>query len=512
MFNIRDGRYLNIKIFFALAVIIFAVYGKSIFFDFIYFDDDILILDKQNYLKISNIKNILSDPVFARENDKYYRPVLNISFLADKIIYKTNPSGYHLTNVLIHLFAVFSIFLLFSYKHDKRLSFLFAAVFAVHPALVKSVAWIPGRNDSLLALFAVLSFYFFINYCEKQKKQNLFFSICFFTLALFTKETAVVTLPLFILYLILKKLNFKKYIPIITVLSAITVIFFIIRHFVFSYQAVNPSFSVFFDSAVKNMPVLLKYMQLLIFPVDLSLIVSKIEINYFMLSYTMFLFLFMFFLSKNNKNFITTNIFNIIWFILYLLPACLVPNNNYDAHRIYLPMVGAFLFFIESTEIFYMSKKRLIGIFIILLFLIFCSISYIQTDKFKNKKIFWINALLDNQQSAIANANIAGLLTDAGNFSEAENKYLKAISIEPWESKHYVNLAVMYIKTHNIEKSEKYLLAAVNLNPLNEMAYYNLAVIYKHQGKKQQALEMKTKYIEVFKTQNRYDKPSEIKL
>ena len=512
MFTLTGGRYLNIKILFVLAVIIFAVYGKSLFFDFVYFDDDILILDKQNYLKISNIKNILSDPVFARENDKYYRPVLNLSFLADSLVYKTNPSGYHLTNILIHLFAVFSVFLLLSYKHDKSLALLFAAVFAVHPALVKAVAWIPGRNDSLLALFAVLSFYFFINYCEKEKLKDFIFSISFFTLAMFTKETAVITLPLFIIYLILKKLNFKKHISIITILSVITCIFFIIRHFVFSYQTVNPSFSVFFNSALKNMPVILKYMQMIIFPVDLSVIVSKIEINYFIFSYTLFLFLLLFFLSEKNKNSVKVNIFCIIWFILYLLPACLVPNNNYDTHRIYLPMAGIFLFFIESTEIFYLSKKRLIGTFIILLLIIFCSISYIQTDKFKNKKVFWINALLDNQQSAVANANVAGLLSDAGKFNEAENKYLKAISIEPWESKHYVNLAVLYIKKNNINLSEKYLLTALKLNPLNEMAYYNLAVIYRYQGKKDQAFEMKNKYLEVFKIQNRYDKPSEIKL
>jgi len=511
MFTLSGGRY-NIKIFFVLVVIIFAVYGKSIFFDFVYFDDDILILDKQNYLKISNIKNILSDPVFARENDKYYRPVLNLSFLIDNLVYKTNPAGYHLTNILIHLFAVFSVFLLLSYKHDKSLALLFTAVFAVHPALVKAVAWIPGRNDTLLTLFSVFSFYFFINYCEKQKWQNWIFCISFFTLALFTKETAVITLPLFIIYLILKKLNLKKYVSIITILSVITVIFFIVRHFVFSYQTVNPSFSVFLNSALKNMPVILKYMQMTIFPVDLSVIVSKIEINYFIFSYTLFLFLLLFFLSRNNKNSIRTNLFCVIWFILYLIPACLVPNNNYDSHRIYLPMVGVFLFFIESAEIFYLSKKRLIGTFIILLFIIFCSISYIQTDKFKNKKIFWINALLDNPQSAVANANVAGLLTDAGKFNEAEDKYLKAISIEPWESKHYVNLAVVYIKTHNMERSEKYLLTAIKLNPLNEIAYYNLAVIYRYQGKKEQALEMKTKYLEVFKIQNRYDKPSEIKL
>lgn len=63
-------------------------------------------------------------------------------------------------------------------------------------------------------------------------------------------------------------------------------------------------------------------------------------------------------------------------------------------------------------------------------------------------------------------------------------KYLKAISIEQWESKHYVNLAVLYVHMNNIEKAEEYLLKALNLNKYNEMIYYNLSQIYNYQEKR----------------------------
>ncbi|MDD5020939.1 MAG: tetratricopeptide repeat protein [Endomicrobiaceae bacterium] len=511
MFNKLFEKNFNTKVFLVLAIVIFALYGKSIFFNFVYFDDDILILEKQNYLTISNIKNILTDPVFARENDKYYRPVLNLSFLLDKLIYNINPHGYHFTNILIHLFAVFSIFILFSYKYDKNISILFSIIFAVHPTIVKAVAWIPGRNDSLLALFCVLSFYFFVKYCETYKKSNLIFHILFFTLSLFTKETATISILIYGLYIIINNYPIKRYLNIMVTWIGILIIFFLIRYFVFSYQIIDASNSILFKTTLTNLPVLIKYIQLVIFPINISILAAKIDINYFTFFYTIVLFFMLFFLSKNKIS-LKLIVFYIIWFLLYIIPSCLVPNNNYDVHRIYLPMVGIFLLLLETLKEFYVKKSKIVNIFLVIVSLMFFLISFNQTYKFKDKKIFWVSALVDNSESAIANANVAGLLSDAHRYEDAEKKYLKAILLEPWESKHYVNLSVLYIHMNNIEKSEKYLLDALNLNKYNEMIYYNLAQIYNYQGKKELALEMKNIYLEVFKTQNRYDKPLEIKI
>lgn len=503
---------LNIKVFFILAAVVFSLYGKTIFYNFVYFDDDVLILDKQNYLKASNIKNIVTDPVFARENDKYYRPVLNLSFLSDKMIYNVKPYGYHLTNVLIHLSAVFSIFLMFSLlKYDKILSFLFTLLFAVHPALVKAVAWIPGRNDSLLALFCVLSFYFFVKYCNNNGRYNLFFHILLFILSLFTKETAIISILIYALYIIINNYPIKRYLSIILTWIAITIIFFIIRYFIFSYQVTETPIGLLVKSAFLNLPILIKYIHTIIFPTDISILASKIDINYFNFFYTIVCFILLFFLSKNKIS-LKLIIFCIFWFLLYILPSCLVPNNNYDIHRIYLPMVGIFLLLLEVGKEYYLKRPRTITIFLLVIAVMFFLISFIQTDKFKDKKIFWVSSLIENPDLGIANGNVALLLCNAHQYKEAEKKYFKAISLEPWESKHYVNLAVLYIHMNNIKKSEDYLLKALNLNKYNEMIYYNLAQIYKYKGQKELAYEMKNKYLDVFKIQNRYDKPLEIKI
>ena len=149
--------HFNLSVFLILTIVAFSLYGKTIFFDWSYLDDDVLILDRLDYLKFSNIKNIFCDTVFSQGGqDKFCRPLLNISFTLDNFVYNTKPFGYHLTNILIHLFTSFLMFFLLSKYYDKQKTFLIVLLFVVHPSITQAVAWVPGRNDSLLALFSVL--------------------------------------------------------------------------------------------------------------------------------------------------------------------------------------------------------------------------------------------------------------------------------------------------------------------------------------------------------------------
>ena len=203
--------HFNLSVFLILMVVTFSLYGKSLFFDWTYYDDDVLIIDKQEFFSLSNIKNIMFTTVFGQEEDKFCRPVLNLTFLCEKYLYGIKPFGYHFTNVIIHLFAVFSIFLFLTLRYDKKKTLILCLLFLCHPAITQAVAWIPGRNDSLLTLFLVLSCYFFIKYTDTSKFLNLFLYFIFFALALFTKETAIVA-PIFCFsVLVYKKKGIKQY-------------------------------------------------------------------------------------------------------------------------------------------------------------------------------------------------------------------------------------------------------------------------------------------------------------
>jgi len=205
--------------FVIIASLSFILYFQAFFFDFSYLDDNVLILDNQFFLNnLANIFQSFRVDVFHLFNNSayYYRPLLTISFLFDYQIGGASPFIYHFTNVALHILTACLLFIfLKKLDYKKDLAFLFSIIFLVHPVLTQAVAWIPGRNDSLLAVFILSSFIFFIKYLKEEKIKNFVLSLLFFSFALFTKEStlSILLIVFFYLYFIYKekRLSFNKF-------------------------------------------------------------------------------------------------------------------------------------------------------------------------------------------------------------------------------------------------------------------------------------------------------------
>jgi protein O-mannosyl-transferase len=172
------------------------VHGPCVAFDFTYLDDRDLIVEDHAFL--AQPASVLR--AFGRSylhvvdaQHAYYRPLVTVSYALDARLSGLRPFGYHLTNVVLHAIASL-LFLALA----RRLALgpivpgLAALVFAVHPALAPAVAWIPGRNDSLLAVFALGAWLLFLREAARPSWFHRLFHLALFWLALLTKETAVV--------------------------------------------------------------------------------------------------------------------------------------------------------------------------------------------------------------------------------------------------------------------------------------------------------------------------------
>src|SRR4030095_4018397 len=151
----------------------------------------------------------------VKPSSPYYRPVFIIYLMASwKLWYNPPPqglsedevrpetlqrvAGWHVFNVLLHLLAVFSVFLVCErVSKDLRIATIASLIFAVHPLRSESVAWISGVADPLLASFLLSAAYFYIRYREEGESKLLIKSLVLFLFAAFTKEPAV-ALPIFI--------------------------------------------------------------------------------------------------------------------------------------------------------------------------------------------------------------------------------------------------------------------------------------------------------------------------
>lgn len=500
--------HFNIVVFLTLAVVIFSLYGRTLFFDFSYYDDDVLVLDRQEYLTFSNIEKIFSNTIFGEGTDQFCRPVLNLTFLFEKYLYGIKPFGYHLTNLLLHLFSAFSIFLLLTLRYDKKKTFVLCLLFVCHPAIVQAVAWIPGRNDSLLALFIILSFYFFVKYTENTKSGYLFGYLFCFVLALLTKETAIVLPFFYFLFLLCKKKNIKQIFVSVTILSLVILLYFFYRKYVLSGQYVATFKEMFINFYTALVPATSKYIANIFFPIKLSVFTTIMQTDYLLCIASLCVFSLLFFKFKNFD--LKTVFFGFCWFLLFLFPTFIMPNNQFYDHRIYLSLVGILIMLLEIID----KYDKISKIIYVLLpfFVLFSSMTCFYENKFENKETFWVNALVFSPDSDTANAMVAGIFMERKMYKEAEEKYLKAIALNRNFSKHYVNLAVLYTKTGDLDKAEKIFLNALLLDKNNTNIYYNLALLYKYKGENDKAKQMKEKYIEIFSATNKVSKMQNINL
>jgi len=131
----------------------------------------------------------------------HWCPVIWLSFMLDYQIFGLNPHGYHLVNLLFHVLNTILLFLIF-HRMTKTLwpSAFVAALFAIHPLHVESVAWITERKDVLSTFFWMLTMGAYGYYVEHPGFRRYFIVLLFFVLGLIAKPM-LVTLPFVLLLL-----------------------------------------------------------------------------------------------------------------------------------------------------------------------------------------------------------------------------------------------------------------------------------------------------------------------
>ncbi|MEZ5398168.1 MAG: tetratricopeptide repeat protein [Bryobacteraceae bacterium] len=144
------------RIALALAALTFAVFARTIGFDFIRFDDDLGV-----YLNPQIHKGLTPESIvwaFRTTELGFWFPLTRLSQLLDVSLFGMNASGHHFTNVAQHAATVAVLFLAFErLTGDRWKSALAALLFAVHPLRIESVAWVIERKDTLSGFFWALS-------------------------------------------------------------------------------------------------------------------------------------------------------------------------------------------------------------------------------------------------------------------------------------------------------------------------------------------------------------------
>ncbi|MBN1527113.1 MAG: tetratricopeptide repeat protein [Candidatus Omnitrophica bacterium] len=475
--------------YFWLAAVIVLLYMRTLGFGYTHLDDNILILKNQAFLSnIANIGRIFTQKVFMGNTLPYYRPVLITSFMLNAAIGGVNLFVYHLTNVALHILGSSLVFMILSKMGYRRdLSFLFSMAFAVHPILAQAVAWVPGRNDTLLAVCSFSSFLFFMDFADTKKWGYYAAHLACFFLGMLTKESAIIVIPVSFLYVkLIERDHFKlrNYAILAAGWLATLGIWFFLREAALRDTPRMPALDMLISLFVYS-PSIIQYIGKAFFPLNLS-VLPTIKNTTFLygIAATALLAALVFRSKEKRANFVA---FGLLWLILFLVPPLLGPNalflNDMLEHRFYVAMLGLIIVFLETDIVKKFDYKKATSLAIAGAIIgLFSVIAFVHSGNFKDKYAFWQNACDTSPRSYFPRINLAFMHYLDGELDEAERVVKKTLEMEPQSIRSHYYLGMIYMKQGRLAEADREFRKEIALYPFYDNAYMCLGIVRYREG------------------------------
>ena len=412
--------------------------------------DDLVYVKDNPYIKTISFGNLKE--IFSTNYMGNYHPLSMISLAIDYQVYKLNPFGFHLTNLLIHILNSILVLLVIRKLTGNLFIGAFAGlIFGVHTFHVESVAWVSERKDVLYTCFYLLSLLFYLNFTKKPGSRWYLLCLLFFLLACLSKGQAVtfgVSLILVDIYLNRKWSSFKVLAEKVP---------FLLAAFIFGIVAIKAQAGA--DATIMaNFPIqqrlafasygLVMYVLKLLIPFSLSAYypypivsdVGEVPLNYWLCIFPAIGIIIIWILSykRSKPMFFGIGFFflNIV-LLLQLLP---VGRAIMADRYVYIPSIGyCFLF------AWYLNDRKYINssmISLLILFLYTALLSFLtfqRSQVWENSEILWSDVLDKNSQVTIAWYNRGNVRMGLANYNGAISDYTECLNVDNNYWKAYIN-------------------------------------------------------------------------
>ncbi len=472
----------------AIVVIVMAVYAPSLNFQFVGFDENDHITSRLHFLQdVKNIPAIFThDAYYPTGTSLHYRPLLTLSFMADAAMYDARPLGYHLTNVVLHILVVVFFFcVLQALGIRKTAALTWALVFAVHPAIRQTIAWVPGRNDSLLAIFLLVSFLFFLKFIRSGRWPMLVLTGVFFALGMFTKETAIAFPFICLGYLLIfdREAMRRRWEALAATGAGIMVVWFFARANALTGTEAPATLELLRRTLSYTIG-LLHYVRVAVIPINLSVMPTVHVLDVWLGALVLVIIVFAVWYGRR---FWRWFIFGAIWFLAFLVPTLISSETPtrmaFFEFRLYLPLMGLCIALASVSWEHYIKNTRVrVGIVIILVGMLAGTTVYTSRD-LRDDAAFWQNAVSTSPMLARAHDGLGVSYGLHGMFNEALREHERAKELAPNDKRISNNIGVILLRLQRVSEAEAAFKDEVALNPTYVVAHHNLALTYAIQGK-----------------------------
>jgi tetratricopeptide (TPR) repeat protein len=483
-----------------LALIILITFWNVQYYDFVY--DDGLYITNNIHIKTGlRGENILW--AFTTTDAGYWHPLTWLSHMLDYQLFRSNAGGHHWTNLIFHMAnAVLLYVLLRRTTGDVWKSAFVAALFAVHPLNVESVAWVAERKNVLSTFFWLMTMWAYAFYVEHPAWYRYVLVLLAFMLGLMAKPM-LVTLP-FVLLLLdywplrrltswqdMNRLVFEK-IPLFILTLIVSIFTFLsTRHegAVISFDVLS-----FGDRVFHVIVSYVKYLGKTFWPENLAVFYPYLmESDWFQIAGASAILLIIsclvIFLSRRYPY----ALWGWLWYLGTLVPVIgfIQAGDQAMADRyMYVPGIGLFIMIAWGIPDLLKKwpKKEFILIVsagAVLCISIICT--FIQVTYWKNSVTLFERALNVTRDNYLAHNNLGVALLNQGKSNDAGKHFARALQIKRDYPAAHNNMGLALASQGKIDEAISYYRSALRIKSNDEKARNNLGTALARMGRYDEA-------------------------
>lgn len=487
---------------------------------YVIIEDKVLIRDNSALSERGSISEFFTHSMYREGSEDagpLYRPLVLLSFYLNRILLGHEAFTYRLVNLLLHITAVFMLYLLLAHFWGYGFrSLMPSLLFAVHPVHIDNVGFLINRSD-IMALILLLCgvivlirnpwwkrYFSFLDKPYPEVRGSLgaaFFAGAFFFAALLAKEMSAGILAVLLVFASLRSFALKRlYIPRpLVYLGAISVVMFF-AYMMIRYNAIgqiggDPTYTLFPERDVSRIiptvsRVFSEYIYMLILPLNLRIDYMDYSVSNGLLdprailSYACHIMVFAAVIWQIRKRPYIS--FILVSFYAALLPVShIVPFFEIKAERLlYIP--GVFFFIAISCPLAYIGygfdKKRLMILLSAVLIIFYGSISFQYSINLSSEKLFWSEMVRRKPDNPKFQYNMGVMYWNEEQPFKAIVHFEKALESDPKYGRAYFPLAASYSAIAKKEKANQTFLKGLRIVPQSVILNKNYAVFLMFNG------------------------------
>ncbi len=499
-----------------LVAIVWLVFSRTIGYDFVNYDDHVYVYQNPIVSAGLTLHGIVW--AFAHTHARNWHPLTTFSHMLDCQIFDLKPGGHHFTNVLLHTLAVLLLFFALRKMTGTvwRSAFV-AAVFAIHPLHVESVAWVAERKDVLSAVFFMLTLAAYASYVRQPSLGRYLMVSVFFACGLMSKSM-LVSVPVVLLLLDywplkrsqrsevrgqrseIRRLIIEK-IPLFALSILCSVVTFLIQE-----RSAGSLEQLPLGWRIENAIVsAVTYIWQMFWPTRLAVFYPHPEDRLAIWQVALALGLLiaitaLAFIYRKTRPYLLVGW---LWYVIMLLPVIGIVQVGLQGHAdryTYLPHIGLYVvltWLIADVFSLVRYRRAVLAAAGVTVLVALSACAWNQTSSWRNSEALWTRALAVTTDNETAHTNFGMLLLNNGQVDEAISHFQTALQIvsKSGEAHYSLTRAIIYcdlanalVRTGRIEEAITDLEKAVELQPNYADAHYNLGGVLLQKGEIDQAI------------------------